>query len=220
VFGEAEFWFASVKIVAIVGLLVGGLVVIFFGVGPAGGTATFANLFSVDAPGTAGGFPPFGVVGLLFAIQIAVFSYQGAELVGMTAVETRDRERTIPKAINSVPLRIILFYVGSLAVLMSVIPWTSFNSDDSPFVQALAQIGVPVKRGRQGRAVWQHAGGGADGRSSENGRSVHRGSSRSLAHTQGLDEHAHRLEVRADPPVQASRPRGVPVRDPRPSRRL
>ncbi len=133
---------ASVKIVAIVGFLVGGLVVIFFGVGPAGGTATFANLFSVDAPGTAGGSPPFGVVGLLFAIQIAVFSYQGAELVGMTAVETRDRERTIPKAINSVPLRIILFYVGSLAVLMSVIPWTSFNSDDSPFVQALAQIGV------------------------------------------------------------------------------
>jgi AAT family amino acid transporter/D-serine/D-alanine/glycine transporter len=147
VFGEAEFWFASIKIVAILGLIIGGLVVIVFGVGPAGGTASFANLLGVDAPGTAGGFLPFGIVGLLFAIQIAVFSYQGAELVGMTAVETRDRERTIPKAINSVPLRIILFYVGSLAVLMSVIPWTRFNSGESPFVQALAQIGVPAAAG-------------------------------------------------------------------------
>lgn len=147
VFGEAEFWFASIKIVAIVGLLVGGLVVIAFGVGPAGDTATFANLVALDVPGTAGGFLPFGITGLLLAVQIAVFSYQGAELVGMTAVETRDRERTIPRAINSVPLRIVLFYVGSLTVLMAVVPWDRFGPDSSPFVQALVQIGVPAAAG-------------------------------------------------------------------------
>lgn len=147
VFGEAEFWFASIKIVAIISLLVGGVAVIVFGIGPAGDAASFANLFSLDVAGTQGGFLPFGVLGLLLAIQIAVFSYQGSELVGMTAVETRDRERTIPKAINSVPLRIILFYVGSLAVLMAVVPWNHFSSDNSPFVQALAQIGVPAAAG-------------------------------------------------------------------------
>ncbi|MER5388271.1 amino acid permease [Saccharopolyspora sp. NPDC002686] len=147
VFGEAEFWFASIKIVAILGLIAGGLTVILFGLGPAGGSATFSNLFALDVPGTAGGFLPFGVLGFLLAIQIAVFSYQGSELVGMTAVETKDRERAIPKAINSVPLRIVLFYLGSLAVLMSVVPWPQFNSEDSPFVQALTQIGVPAAAG-------------------------------------------------------------------------
>lgn len=147
VFGEAEFWFASIKILAILGLITGGLVVIFFGVGPAGDTASFGNLFGLEVAGTAGGFLPFGVMGLLFAIQIAVFSYQGSELVGMTAMETRDRDRTLPKAINSVPLRIILFYVGALAVLMSVAPWHQFSSEQSPFVQALVQIGVPAAAG-------------------------------------------------------------------------
>lgn len=147
VFGEAEFWFASIKIVAIAGLIIGGLTVIVFGVGPAGGTASVGNLFGLEVPGTAGGFLPFGVVGLLLAIQIAVFSYQGAELVGMTAMETRDRDRAIPKAVNSVPLRIILFYVGSLAVLMSIVPWNQFSSGESPFVQALEQIGVPAAAG-------------------------------------------------------------------------
>ena len=144
VFGEAEFWFASIKVITIVGLIVAGLVVTIGNVGPAGDQAGFSNLTGLDVAGTAGGFLPFGILGLLAGIQIAVFSYQGAELLGMAASETQNRRKVLPKAINSVPFRIILFYVGSLAVLMSVIPWTEFSSDESPFVQALGQIGIPA----------------------------------------------------------------------------
>lgn len=146
-FGEAEFWFASIKVVAIVGLILGGLAVILFGVGPAAKGATFGNLFNLDVAGTQGGFAPFGLVGILFAIQIAVFSYQGAELLGMAASETQNRRVVIPKAINSVPFRIILFYVGSLAILMSVVEWNRFSGNQSPFVQALEHIGIPAAAG-------------------------------------------------------------------------
>ncbi|WP_416416266.1 amino acid permease [Paenarthrobacter aromaticivorans] len=146
-FGEAEFWFASIKIIAIVGLILGGLAVILFGIGPAGQTASLGNLFNLEVPGTQGGFAPFGIIGILFAIQIAVFSYQGAELLGMAASETRNRRVVVPKAINSVPLRIILFYVGSLVILMSVVEWNKFSGNQSPFVQALEQIGIPAAAG-------------------------------------------------------------------------
>jgi len=146
-FGEAEFWFASIKITAIIGLILGGFAVIFFSIGPAGPTASFGNLFNLDVAGTQGGFAPFGIIGVLFAIQIAVFSYQGAELLGMAASETRNRRQVIPKAINSVPLRIILFYVGSLVILMSVVQWNKFSGNQSPFVQALDQIGIPAAAG-------------------------------------------------------------------------
>lgn len=146
-FGEAEFWFASIKVIAIVGLILGGLAVILFGIGPAGDNASFSNLWNLNVEGTAGGFAPFGIVGILFAIQIAVFSYQGAELLGMTASETQNRRKVIPKAINSVPFRIVLFYVGSLTILMSVIEWNKFTGNQSPFVQALEQIGIPAAAG-------------------------------------------------------------------------
>ena len=142
-FGEAEFWFASVKVLAIAGLIVMGLVVILFHVGPAGESATFANLFQVtDADGNSGFFP-FGPAAFLFAIPIAVFSFQGTELVGMAASEARNRTVVMPRAINAVPFRITFFYVGALAVLMSVVPWTQFSSAESPFVKALSVLGTP-----------------------------------------------------------------------------
>lgn len=146
-FGEAEFWFASIKVIAIVGLILGGMAVIVFGIGPAGQTATFTNLWNLNVTDTQGGFAPFGLMGILLAVQIAVFSYQGAELLGMAASETQNRRKVIPKAINSVPLRIALFYVGSLAILMSVVEWNRFTGNQSPFVQALEQIGIPAAAG-------------------------------------------------------------------------
>lgn len=73
-----------------------------------------------------------------------VFSYQGVELIGMTAAETKDRETVIPKAINSVPWRIGIFYVGTLIVLMSLFPWDQFSADESPFVKSFSQIGLPA----------------------------------------------------------------------------
>ena len=144
VFGEAEFWFASIKVVTIIGLIVIGLVVTVFHVGPAGQSAGFENLFALAVPGTEGGFFPYGVTGFLIGMQIAVFSYQGAELLGMAAAETQNRRTVLPKAINSVPFRIAIFYVGSLGVLMAVVHWTEFSGDTSPFVQALDRVGIPA----------------------------------------------------------------------------
>lgn len=135
-FGEGEFWFASIKIIAILALVVGGIMAMIFGIGHAGKTGTPAHLFNV------GGFVPNGWSHVLLAFQIVVFAYVGVELLGMTAAETKDREKVLPKAINSVPFRIMLFYVGAVVVLLSLFPWSEFNADHSPFVQAFSGIGI------------------------------------------------------------------------------
>lgn len=140
-FGESEFWFASIKIIAILTLIVGGIVVMVFGVGHTGKNATPANLID------HGGLAPNGWYQVLLAFQIVIFAYQGVELLGMTAAECRDRETVLPKAINSVPLRVGLFYVGALFVLLSLFPWSEFSADRSPFVQAFAGIGIGAAGG-------------------------------------------------------------------------
>ena len=140
-FGEAEFWFASIKIVAILALIIGGIAVMVFGIGNVGEAATPANLFS------HGGVAPNGWYQVLLAFQLVVFAYQGVELIGMTAAECKDRETVLPKAINSVPLRVGLFYVGSLLVLLSLFPWSEFSSAQSPFVQAFSGIGISAAGG-------------------------------------------------------------------------
>ncbi|MCU7258621.1 amino acid permease, partial [Pseudomonas aeruginosa] len=81
------------------------------------------------------------------SFQMAVFSFVGIEMIGVTAGETKDPESTIPKAINSVPIRIIIFYVGALAVIMSIIPWDKVDPDNSPFVKLFTLIGIPFAAG-------------------------------------------------------------------------
>lgn len=136
-FGETEFWFALIKILAILTLIVVGLVMILTGFDSgAGPTAGFGNLWE------NGGFFPTGPMGFVAGFQIAVFAFVGIELVGTAAAETKDPEKNLPKAINSIPLRIMLFYVGALVVLMSVIPWTEFNAEESPFVGMFALAGL------------------------------------------------------------------------------
>lgn len=144
VFGEAEFWFASIKVITVVALIILGLVVTVFHVGPAGDSAGFDNLFNLEVAHTAGGFFPYGIGGFLLGLQIAVFSYQGSELFGMAAAETKNRRKVLPHAINNVPIRILIFYVGALTVLMCVVKWTEFSGATSPFVEALEQIGIPA----------------------------------------------------------------------------
>lgn len=140
-FGEGEFWFASIKITAILALIIGGIVVMVFDIGAAGKAGTPAHLFD------HGGVAPNGWYHVLLAFQIVIFAYQGVELLGMTAAECRDRETVLPKAINSVPLRILIFYVGSLLVLLSLFPWSDFSASHSPFVQAFSSIGISAAGG-------------------------------------------------------------------------
>lgn len=136
-FGEAEFWFAGIKVTAIMTLIIGGITVMVFRIGDIGGHATPARLFN------DGGFVPNGWLAVLMAIQMVVFAYQGVELIGMAAAECKDRERILPKAINSIPMRVGVFYIGALTVLLCLFSWREFSADKPPFVQALGGIGIP-----------------------------------------------------------------------------
>jgi AAT family amino acid transporter/D-serine/D-alanine/glycine transporter len=138
VFGELEFWFALIKVVTIVGLIVGGLFVIFFHVGDLGATAGFANLWS------HGGFLPFGILGVLLTLQMVTFAYQGVELIGVTAGEAENPEVVLPKATNGITYRILIFYIGALLVIMSLVPWTELSPDMSPFVFVFDKMRVPA----------------------------------------------------------------------------
>jgi D-serine/D-alanine/glycine transporter len=136
-FGEMEFWFAMVKITAIIVLIAVGLWMIFTGfTNAAGTTASISNLW------THGGFFPKGLDGFLAGFQIAIFAFVGVELVGTTAAETQDPKRNLPKAINSIPIRIIIFYVLALFVVMCVTPWDQINPKVSPFVNIFSQAGI------------------------------------------------------------------------------
>ena len=136
-FGELEFWFALIKIIAIVVLIGVGLWMIFTGfTSTAGEVASFTHLWS------HGGIFPTGVTGFLAGFQIAIFAFVGVELIGTTAAETKDPERNLPKAVNSIPIRIIIFYVLALVIVMSVTPWNKIDPSISPFVNLFSQAGI------------------------------------------------------------------------------
>lgn len=135
-FGEMEFWFACIKVVAIIALIVLGLYFILTGQPTSAGVASFSNLWS------HGGWFPKGMDGFIQSFQMVVFAFAGIELVGLTAGETENPEKVIPKSINSIPVRIILFYVGALGVIMSIFPWDSVNPDRSPFAEVFLAVGI------------------------------------------------------------------------------
>lgn len=139
-FGEGEFWFSIIKVTAIIAMIVIGIGVLVIGFGHAP-DPTVTNLWD------EGGVFPNGFGQALLALQIVLFAYVGVELVGVTAGEARDPRRTLRRAINSLPLRIGLFYVGALIVIMSVSSWTVFHSGRSPFVEVFEQIGIPGAAG-------------------------------------------------------------------------
>ncbi|MBL7573697.1 amino acid permease [Staphylococcus saccharolyticus] len=140
-FGELEFWFSIIKVVTIIAMVIVGLVLIFLSFKTEYGHASFGNLVHHL------GMFPHGIFGFLMSFQIAVYSFIGIELIGVTAGETKEPEKAIPKAINNVPIRILLFYIGGLLVIMSVIPWYNIDPDSSPFVKLFTLIGVPFAAG-------------------------------------------------------------------------
>ena len=142
-FGEIEFWFALIKIIAILALIAAGVWMILTGfTSPVDGVAA-----SVTHLWDHGGFFPNGSTGFLEAFQIAIFSFIGIELIGTAAAETADPKKTLPTAINAIPVRIVVFYVLALAVIMSVTPWDTVNKETSPFVGLFTLMGLTSAAG-------------------------------------------------------------------------
>lgn len=138
VFGEMEFWLSLVKVVAIIAMMLAGAGIIFFGFGHSFPATGLENLWS------HGGFAPNGWQGVIASLGIVMFAFGGVEIIGVTAAEAKDPKKVIPQAINTIPLRIILFYVCTLAVLMAIFPWNSFGEQGSPFVLIFDGLGIPA----------------------------------------------------------------------------
>lgn len=135
-YGEFEFWFALIKIIAILAMIFVGLGVILFGLGNGGVAVGISNLWS------NGGFAPNGVTGIFMSLQMVMFAYLGVEMIGVTAGEAKNPKTVIPKAIDTVFWRILLFYVGALFVIMSIYPWNEIGANGSPFVLMFEKIGI------------------------------------------------------------------------------
>lgn len=135
VFGEMEFWFAFVKVAALVAFLVVGTYFVIFGT-PTGSPVGVQLILD------NGGFFPTGLLPMIVLMQGVVFAYASIELVGTAAGETENPEKIIPKAINSVVFRIGVFYVGSIILLSLLLPYTSYQKGVSPFVTFFGSIGI------------------------------------------------------------------------------
>ncbi|MDR1144587.1 MAG: amino acid permease [Verrucomicrobiales bacterium] len=142
IFGETEFWFALIKVAAVIGMMVLGGWLIVSGAAPAA---------AVDNLWTHGGFFAGGARGFALSLVVIMFSFGGLELIGIAAAETADPARTIPLAINQVLWRILIFYLGALGVMLILTPWNVMVSainaggDDyggSPFVLIFSQLGI------------------------------------------------------------------------------
>ncbi|EFO68372.1 amino acid permease [Lactobacillus iners LactinV 09V1-c] len=137
VFGNMEFSFAIIKILTIVAfVLLVFYLLITNGSTKLYGAISFSNLFK------DGGFFAKGANGFFSGFQMVIFSFIGVELIGLTAAEAQDPKKTIVKAINELPVRIILFYVLAILAILLVIPWKQVAINDSPFVQALGATGI------------------------------------------------------------------------------
>ncbi|WP_338451001.1 amino acid permease [Niallia oryzisoli] len=140
-FGELEFWFAIIKVITILALIIIGVILLFIGFQTETGTASVSNLWEY------GGLFPNGISGFLLSFQMVVFAFVGVELVGVSAAETSDPRKNIPSAINKIPMRILFFYVGALIIILSINPWEQLNASSSPFVQVFSLVGIPVAAG-------------------------------------------------------------------------
>jgi amino acid transporter, AAT family len=136
VFGEFEFWFALIKVVAIVAMIALGCSVIFFGFTNDWAPIGFDNLW------IHGGFFPNGFSGMLLSLQMVLFAYVGIEMIGLSAGEAENPRKTIPMAIDSLAWRILIFYMGAIFVILAIFPWNQVGQQGSPFVVMFERIGL------------------------------------------------------------------------------
>ncbi|OSN10356.1 proline-specific permease [Lonsdalea iberica] len=141
VFGELEFWLSFFKVATIILMIAAGIGIIIWGIGNGGQPTGIHNLW------TNGGFFSHGVMGMVLSLQMVMFAYGGVEIIGITAGEAQDPRKSIPRAINSVPWRILVFYVGTLFVIMSIYPWNQVGTSGSPFVMTFQHMGINAAAG-------------------------------------------------------------------------
>ncbi|WP_026692265.1 amino acid permease [Peribacillus kribbensis] len=141
-YGELEFWFALIKIITIVLMIIVGACMIIFGLANGGEAIGFSNLYK------HGGFFPHGLSGVLMSFQMVMFAYLGIEMIGVTAGEVKNPKKSLSRAIDTVFWRILIFYVISLTVIMSIYPWNEIGANGgSPFVLTFEKIGIPGAAG-------------------------------------------------------------------------
>lgn len=135
-YGSLEFWFAMIKVVTIIMMIILGFAIIFLGWGNGGHPVGLSNLWS------HGEFFTGGFRGFFFSMSIIVGSYQGIELLGISAGEVANPQKAIVKSVKSVLLRILIFYVGAIFVIVTIYPWNQLSSIGSPFVSTFAKVGI------------------------------------------------------------------------------
>lgn len=137
VYGELEFWFAGIKVAAIISFIIVGIGIAFFGVGNSPTPVGFTNLFPEE------GIFPMGIAAVFMMGLLSVYSFQGTELVGVGAAEVEDPGKNMKKVIKGVAFRIITFYVLAIVVLGMVLPWQQAGVDESPFAKVFSIAGIP-----------------------------------------------------------------------------
>jgi len=135
-YGEFEFWFAGIKIIALVAFIILGCLLLF-GLIPSTLQDPLSNYTA------HGGFFPHGISGIFSAFLVVMFSYGGAELIGVAVTETKDAERVLPKIIKGAVLRVIIFYILPILIICGIMPWDKVTGSDSPFVQVFSSTGLP-----------------------------------------------------------------------------
>ncbi|CAM3050683.1 amino acid permease [Lactococcus hircilactis] len=143
-FGETEFWFAIIKVAAILGMIGTAIFLLFghFSYASVIQGQSFKGAVSISNITHNFSFFPKGVMNWVSALQMVMFAFTSMEFIGMTAAETEDPKTTIPKAINQIPVRILIFYVGALLAIMTIFTWTHIPADKSPFVMVFELIGI------------------------------------------------------------------------------
>ncbi len=135
-YGEMEFWFAGIKIIALVAFIILGFLLLL-GIIPSGIQDPLSNYTG------HGGFFPHGLGGTFSAFLVVMFSYGGAELIGVAVTETKDAERVLPKIIKGAVWRVIIFYILPILIICGLMPWNKVTGEDSPFVQVFSTTGLP-----------------------------------------------------------------------------
>ncbi|MEE6728371.1 amino acid permease [Pediococcus pentosaceus] len=135
-YGAIEFYFALIKVLTIILMIIIGVLVIFMGLGDHWRPVGLSNLWA------HGGFFTGGVKGFLFALSIVVGSYQGIELLGITAGEAANPKKAIVASVKSIVWRILIFYLGAIFVIVAIFPWNQLATVGSPFVETFSKVGI------------------------------------------------------------------------------